>query len=208
MTTTDQPTLSRRDRKRLQTRTALVHAAIEHFHAKGFDETTVADIAEAADVDPSTFFRHFGTKEAVLFTDMELYVAQVERLLAEEPPDAEGSLLDQLRATTLACGREEGIDPELNLLRISLQASSPQLHAQWSVYRDRLVAAMELLVGRLTGLRPEDDPLPHLVATIWFSAYEWYRQTAIAGGRPFTDEAQVLEMVMADVTRVCQRLLD
>lgn len=62
---------SRRERRTAETRVALVRAAQELFHQKGFDETTVDEIAERADVAQRTFFRYFPSKEAVLFAEFE-----------------------------------------------------------------------------------------------------------------------------------------
>ena len=56
----------RRTRKKLATRTKIRHAALDLFTANGFDNVTVEQIADAADVAPMTFYRHFGTKEAVI----------------------------------------------------------------------------------------------------------------------------------------------
>lgn len=52
-----------------RTRERLLAAAVELFVRKGFDDTTVAEIAAAAGVTPMTFFRHFGSKEAVVLDD-------------------------------------------------------------------------------------------------------------------------------------------
>lgn len=73
--------MNQRDRKRLETRRVLAEHALRLFHERGFDETTVEEIAAAAGVSPRTFFLHFSTKAAAAFPDHEARVQSfAERL--------------------------------------------------------------------------------------------------------------------------------
>jgi AcrR family transcriptional regulator len=65
----DQPRPSLRERKKAKTRAAIQEHALRLIHEQGYDETTVEQIADAAEVSPSTFFRYFPTKEDVVLYD-------------------------------------------------------------------------------------------------------------------------------------------
>jgi AcrR family transcriptional regulator len=73
--------------KRLATRAALKAAALELFAADGFDAVSTSTIAEAAGVTERTFYRHFPTKEAVLFDDYEHRLDWLASALALRPLD-------------------------------------------------------------------------------------------------------------------------
>jgi AcrR family transcriptional regulator len=81
----ERPTL--RERKKEKTRQALEDAALELFAEKGFDGTTVDEIAEACDVSQRTFFRYYGAKEDVLFADGDERLEEMLGELARRPLD-------------------------------------------------------------------------------------------------------------------------
>jgi AcrR family transcriptional regulator len=76
-----------RARKKQRTRAVLIDAAMELCLRNGYEQTTVEQIAAAADVSPRTFSRYFATKDAVFLTLIEDYVEQVALELASIPPD-------------------------------------------------------------------------------------------------------------------------
>jgi AcrR family transcriptional regulator len=76
--------LSRRERKKRETRQRLMDAALRLFREHGYDGTTVEKIAETADVAKSTYFNYFGTKEAILPALAERRMQQVADVLSRE----------------------------------------------------------------------------------------------------------------------------
>src|SRR6516164_8572077 len=68
MQATDQQ-LGLRERKKIKTRQAIRREAFRLFDANGYAATTIEEIADAAEVSPSTFFRYFPSKESLLLAD-------------------------------------------------------------------------------------------------------------------------------------------
>ena len=63
---------SLRERKKLRTRLAVRREAFRLFEQQGYANTTVDQIAEAADISPRTFYRYFGIKDALLLSDDQI----------------------------------------------------------------------------------------------------------------------------------------
>jgi AcrR family transcriptional regulator len=84
-----------RERKKRRTRRQIIEAAMRLFAERGYQGTTVADIAAAADIAPRTFFAYFPSKEAVVFYQVDEDVTSLARTLRERP--AGESAVDALR---------------------------------------------------------------------------------------------------------------
>ena len=152
--------LGRRERKKARTRAAIRHHAMRLFREQGFQATTVEQIAEAADVSQSTFFRYFPTKEAVVLEDdLDAPMIRAFRLLPPElgPVPALRMAFKQVVAQMTA----EELEEERERNRLILEI--PELHAtmldEWS-RGIRMIA--ELVAGR-SGRDP-DDPQVRLFA--------------------------------------------
>jgi AcrR family transcriptional regulator len=74
-----------RERKKAKTRAMIQHHALRLFAKQGYDATTVEQIADAAEISPSTFFRYFPNKEDVVLTDE--YDPLIIEALRSQPPD-------------------------------------------------------------------------------------------------------------------------
>ena len=96
--------LGRRERKKAATRKALADAALELFLARGFDDVGVREIAEAADVSTATLFKHFPTKESLVFDRDADREAALIAAVRERPPGLSvfAALREYLRGTIAA----------------------------------------------------------------------------------------------------------
>lgn len=91
---------NRHQQRRRSTHEALRQAALKSFARKGFANVTVTELAREAGVTERTFFRHFPTKEAVLFQDYETHLEWLAEALARRP--AAESLFDAVLASVAA----------------------------------------------------------------------------------------------------------
>jgi AcrR family transcriptional regulator len=124
----DRPAPGLRERKKAKTRAAIQQHALRLFRERGYDATTVEQIAEAVEVSPSTFFRYFPTKE-----DVVLYDYLDPRLIAAyEAQPAELSPIQAMRGALRAVFT--GLPPE-------------EMQQQWE--RTRLILAVPELRMRM-----------------------------------------------------------
>ncbi|HEU5027814.1 MAG TPA: helix-turn-helix domain-containing protein [Spirillospora sp.] len=146
-------TMGRRERKKAATRKALADAALRLFLEHGYDNVGIKDVAEAADVSTTTLFKHFPSKEALVF-DLD---ADVEAALVAAVRDrpAGTSAAAALREHIL---RRKFIDPDratadFTRLVDSHQALRDYSHRMWMRHETALAHAIAEDAGR-----PEDDP--------------------------------------------------
>ncbi|KOV58229.1 hypothetical protein ADK64_37395 [Streptomyces sp. MMG1121] len=79
--------MGRRDRKKAATRRGLLRSAARMFAERGYQETTVKDIAAAAGVTERTFFRYFPSKEDLVFAEILDFVPLLKEEIARRPAD-------------------------------------------------------------------------------------------------------------------------
>jgi AcrR family transcriptional regulator len=146
------PRMSLRDRKRARTRQALVDAAVELFERNGYDETTVADIAAAAEIGARTFFSYFASKEELLFPEADARVgAALTSIAARKPDDGPAEVL--LQALRLVGDDGDGMGDRQAALRLRLIRTVPAVRSrgmqiQWE--------AQHQIAGHLAAAFPDE----------------------------------------------------
>ncbi|HTF07946.1 MAG TPA: TetR family transcriptional regulator [Asanoa sp.] len=136
-----------REQRRAETQRAIQAHAIRLFTARGYDATTVADVAEAAGVSPMTVYRHFPTKEDLVLVDE--YGALIAGRIAASP--AAQPLVRRIAsalvesAAVLTRGRN-GAEEQFLLARLRLMISTPALRAK---HLDNFYALQQAIVDGL-----------------------------------------------------------
>lgn len=97
--------ISRRERKKAQTRKAIADTALRMFLERGFDGVSIKEIADAADVAVTTVFKHFPSKEALIFDEDANIEAALVSAVRDRPTGT--SVLDALRDHLLAGSHDE-----------------------------------------------------------------------------------------------------
>lgn len=129
------------DRKRRRAKETIRRAALDLFNERGFDAVSVTDIAERAEVGRTTFFRYFGDKQEVLFSEP----AEVSELPPAPTERIGSSMTDALAAARrLVVGYVEGItaDPAAYQRHEELVGSHPELYARSLVKHRRYAEAL------------------------------------------------------------------
>nr|WP_202487899.1 TetR/AcrR family transcriptional regulator [Streptomyces sp. SID8354] len=115
---------SHRERKRERTRQAIVDAAADLFERHGYEGTTIADIAAAAEIGTRTFFSYFASKEELLFPESDARVAAAVAVIeGREPGDRPADLL--LRALRNVNESNTEMAGSMARLRMRLAQSVP-----------------------------------------------------------------------------------
>jgi AcrR family transcriptional regulator len=147
------PGRSLRERKKMQTKETIQREAYRLFEEQGYANTTVEQIAEAAEVSPSTFFRYFPSKELVLMAD-DLDQVTIEALARQPAHLAPLQAFRQAFDITMKTVSNDGW--ELERTRQRLVFSIPELKAaQFDAY-GRIVRLLSEAECRRTGREGDD----------------------------------------------------
>jgi AcrR family transcriptional regulator len=142
-----------RARKKAATKHAIQDHALRLFVEKGYDATTVDEIAAAAGVSHMTFFRYFPRKEDVV--EYDEHDPLLEELIAARPPD-------EPPLTALHAAIRDGLeqilatDREARLIRTRLVFSNPALRARNQTAQDDIRNLLARALARRAGLAEPD----------------------------------------------------
>jgi AcrR family transcriptional regulator len=182
--------LGLRERKKLQTRETIARSALELFAERGYDQTTLAEIAEAADVSPRTIFGYFESKEDILFCEEPAFLDELRRTLSERP--AGTTTVDALREF-LSSLQPPGAEATL---RKKILARDPGLYSKMRARQAQLEPLLAESVARDLGAGP-DDVRPLMIAASMTAAFTAVRDRffeAESGGEPIS-HAQAMRIL-------------
>jgi AcrR family transcriptional regulator len=120
------PPLGLRERKKIKLRRSVQREALRLFVEQGYEDTTVEQIADAADISTTTFYRYFPTKEDVVLDDD--YDPIFEHTMIAD--DDQEPLVATVRAAVAAVANAVELDRDAALARLKLLASVPALRAR------------------------------------------------------------------------------
>ena len=158
------------------------NVAIDLFAARGFDDVSVDDVAEAAGIARRTLFRYYPSKNALPWGDFEAHLAHMRDLLSDLDPDV--PIGDALRTALLAFNTFDDAETARHRQRMrvilqtaALQAYSMTMYAGWR-------AVVAAFVARRLGTK-DDDVVPQTVAWtmlgVALSAYEhWLADESVS----------------------------
>ncbi|TQS43674.1 TetR/AcrR family transcriptional regulator [Cryptosporangium phraense] len=118
-----------RDRKRARTRQVLVEAAADLFERNGFEQTTVADIAAAAEIGTRTFFSYFPTKEDLLFPETDARLRAATDAIAQRSP-ADGPVEVLLASLRIVGEDGDDLSGRLAALRMHFVRTVPSVRGR------------------------------------------------------------------------------
>ncbi|GGF97036.1 putative transcriptional regulatory protein TetR [Rhodococcoides trifolii] len=164
---------SRVGRRPATSRGEISDVGLELFESKGFDETSIDDIADAAGIARRTFFRYFPSKMAVPWGDFDSHLHVLRTLLDDLPSDV--SLADGVMSAILDFNRFPDEERAVHRTRMRLILEVPALQAYSTLMYQGWRRVIAEYVARRLGASP-DDLAPRtagwIALGIAISAYE------------------------------------
>ncbi|MCW2861595.1 MAG: transcriptional regulator [Actinoallomurus sp.] len=194
------PTAGRRERKKQRTRESLVDAAFRLFQEKGFEATTVEEIADAVDVSSRTFFRYFASKEDVVLTyQEEQFTTMLEELAARPKAEPVMTALRNAAVSVLrACeDGDYGFDPERFGCIQQMMESSPAVFGRSLEHGQKKQAEITRVIAERMDVDPTVDLRPHVAAGLSNCAFRSAFEVLASGMADTARFSEVLDKVFA-----------
>jgi AcrR family transcriptional regulator len=170
----DEQPRSLRDRKKDRTRRVIQAEALRLFAEKGFQSTTIEEIAAAAEVAPRTFFRYFPTKDEVVF--WPAYLSLLPEFVAARP-DGEPAVEAVCHGILDGMASFYDQDRDRVLERLKLAFRTPELHPRLRQQQANSAVGMARILAERLGARPDNLEIRAIAAAIaaalWVAAEEW-----------------------------------
>ncbi len=167
-----------RERKKEQTRKAIAETAKAMFAERGFDNVTVAEVADGANVSVKTLFTYFGSKEDLVFESEnshrdEILACVRGRAPGESALDAIGRFFE----ARISSSGQRSVLAGLDGFRRTV-GDSPTLHSRLRLMWERYEEALAALLAEETGA-PAHDPRPRTVAAQLMAIYRLLASEAV-----------------------------
>jgi AcrR family transcriptional regulator len=171
--TQDNPSGSLRARKKERTRRVIQAEALRLFTEKGFEATTIEEIAAAADVAPRTFFRYFPTKEEVVF--WPVYRPLLGGLMAARPDESAVQALFHAIVDGLSAFYEQDRERVLDRLRLAFRtlALHPRLRQEQATTAQAMTAVLAERLGMSSDKLEIRAMAAAIAAALWVAVEEW-----------------------------------
>jgi len=177
-------------RRRVTSRAELEQTAFGLFDSRGFDATTVDEIAAAAGIGRRTFFRYFPSKNDIPWGAFEVELERMRVRLKASPPEV--PLMDAIRVALIDFNRvEPGTEP-LHRRRMELILRVPALLAHSTLRFAAWRAVIAEFAAERTGRRPDDlapQAIAHAVLGVAVAAYEHWLDDPAADLGALLDDA-------------------
>ncbi|WP_166870952.1 MULTISPECIES: mycofactocin system transcriptional regulator [unclassified Salinibacterium] len=174
---TDVRNAAHHGRARSTSKAELSHVGLELFIERGFDHTTVDDIAAAAGIGRRTFFRYFPSKNDLPWGDFDVMLDGMRRHFAALPDEA--SLVDALRQAVMEFNRLPDAEVPYHRQRMELLLRVPTLLAHSTLRYESWRQVVAEYVARRLDLPPESlqpQTIARVCLGIALSAYDLWLQ--------------------------------
>jgi TetR/AcrR family transcriptional regulator, regulator of mycofactocin system len=177
-------------------RAELERVALDLFTSRGFDETTVDDIAVAAGIGRRTFFRYYASKNDAVWGDFDTQLSRLRQWFDDCQPDV--PLMDAVHRGVVAFNRLPKEEEPWHRRRMALILNTPALQAHSTPMYARWRAVIAEFAAARTGAAAQ-DLLPQLIAYAALGAavasYDQWLRDADAELEP------LLELAMTELSR-------